>query len=435
MVVLVHHFQGVRGRVVLEGYKGQQQLALRVWSQPMKCFPECAQGAASLTSDIEVAPAGSVDTIQVAMTRSSGQFRTAVRATVVLCVAVRALGQTPADPLERAIILYRAGDTRQACPMFRQLTTRRQSNPALHLYLVGCAIRDKNDSAIAASRRALARTAPAPSPVHAVAGDWLAAAGQCRAAEEEYVLAPPPGTPGAAAFALAQCLQSAGDGKGAVARYRQAVEESPDKEEYRLSLAFLLIGAGVDDEAGKVLVDAARRFPQSVRVLVTMSILHIELGYPERARIGYEKALALAPDSPLVWKLLGRIQNAEGAYAEAVKSFELAAAAEPGDAQTWLFMGLAQLRLEGGADKALADFVRALELDDGLLEARVQAASIYLQSKQEYAKAAAELERAIAAAPDLVRAHLLLVQAYQRLGQPEKAAAEARKYRELTREQ
>jgi tetratricopeptide (TPR) repeat protein len=354
---------------------------------------------------------------------------------VVLCVALQALAQTPANPLERAIILYRAGDTRQACPMFRQLALRNAADPAPHLYLVGCAIQDHNDNAIAAARRTLARTAPAPSPVHAVAGDWLAAAGECQAAEEEYALAPPPETHGAIAFTLAQCLQSAGDGEGAITRYRQAIEASPDKEEYRLSLAFLLIAAGTNDEAGKVLVDAAKRFPKSVRVLVTMSILHIELGYPERARIGYEKARALAPDAPLVWKLLGRIQNAEGTYAEAVKSFEHAAAVEPGDAQTWLFMGLAQMRLEGGVDKALADFVRALKLDDSLVEARVQAASIYIQNNQDYARAAAELERVVSAAPGLARAHLLLAQTYQHLGQPEKAAVEARKYRELAQPQ
>lgn len=319
--------------------------------------------------------------------------------------------------------------------MFLQLASQIASNPVPHLYLLGCAIRDKNVRAIATARQALARTAASPSRIHALAGDWLAAALQCRAAEQEYTLAPPPETPGAIAFALANCLQSAGDGEGAIARYRQAIEASPDKEEYRLSLAYLLIAAGASDEAGKVLVDAAHRFPRSVGVLVTMSILHLELGYPDRARIGYEKARMLDPGSPLVWKLLGRIQNAEGAYAEAVKSFERAAAVEPGDAQTWLFMGLAQVRLEDGAGKALTDFVRALKLDDSLVEARVEAASIYIQNKQNYAKAAAELERAVSAAPGLARAHLLLAQTYQRLGQPEKAAAEAREYRELTQSQ
>jgi tetratricopeptide (TPR) repeat protein len=354
---------------------------------------------------------------------------------LVLFAAVCAPGQNRANPIERAIALYRAGDTLEACPMFRQLALQKASNPVPHLYLVGCAIRDKNVKAIATARQALAEAAPAPSRIHAVAGDWLAAAVQCRAAEEEYALAPSPETPGAIAFALAQCLQSAGDGEGAIAHYRQAIEASPDKEEYRLSLAYLLIAAGASDEAGKVLLDAAHRFPRSVRVLATMSILHLELGYPDRARIGYEKARTIEPDSPLVWKLLGRIQNAEGAYAEAVKSFEHAAAVEPGDAQTWLYMGLAQLRIEEGSGKALTDFVRALKLDDTLVEARVQAASIYIQDKRYYAKAATELERAVLAAPGLARAHLLLAQAYQRLGQPEKAAVEARRYRELIQPQ
>ena len=37
----------------------------------------------------------------------------------------------------------------------------------------------------------------------------------------------------------------------------------------------------------------------------------------------------------------------------------------------------------------MANFVRALELDGSLVEARVQAASIYMQRKQEYSRVAA----------------------------------------------
>jgi cytochrome c-type biogenesis protein CcmH/NrfG len=133
----------------------------------------------------------------------------------------------------------------------------------------------------------------------------------------------------------------------------------------------------------------------------------------------------------MVWKLLGRIQNAEGHYEEAVKSFEHAATLDPKDAQIPLFMGMALARVEGRADLALAAFLRALELDPALTEARFQAATIYFQGKEDYAQAAAQLERVIAATPGNVRARQLLAQAYYRLGWKEKAAAEELKVKEL----
>ncbi len=364
----------------------------------------------------------------------TGRFARIKAAVLLSFLGGYVFAQKPGGGLDKAITVYRAGDVQRACSLLRDPAAQDRSNPLFHLYSAGCSIHERDSKGLEDSRDALAKTAPAPAAIHAVLGDWLASAGRCATAEQEYALAPPPGTAGAVAFALAQCLQGAGELAAAADRYRQAVAQNPAREEYRLSLAFLLIGAGASEDAGRVLVEAARRFPSSVRILVTMSLLHLELGYADRARIGYEKAHALEPDSPLVWKLLGRIQAAEGTHAEAVASFERAAAVDPKDAQTWLWMGLSQVRVENGADKALADFQRALQLDSGLIEARLQSASIYLQ-KQQYAKAAAELQRTLASAPDSARAHLLLVQAYQRLREPEKAAAEARKYRELTASQ
>lgn len=331
---------------------------------------------------------------------------------------------------ERAVALYDQGNLPQACPLFATLSAGRPSDPAPHLYLLGCAIRRKDARAIDQEQQTLDRLARVGAPAHAVAGDWLAGAGHCRAAEREYALAPPTAA-GALDFSLARCSEAAGDVEVALRRYRKAIDLNPDKEEYRLSLAIFLMTSGDTAQAGAVLVEAEKRFPRSARVLATMSLLHLQLGYADRARVGYERARRLEPDSPIVWKLLGQIEYAEGAFAESVRSYQRAASAAPNDPQTYLFMGLAQMRLEGGADEALADFLRALDLDPSLLEARVQAAAIYLDSKADYVKAARQLERAVSAAPDFARAHQLLIQAYQRLGLREKAATEARTYRQL----
>lgn len=381
---------------------------------------------------------------KIAMVIALRFSKTLLAAVLALAAPVPRLlgqGQTPAQPsagkgpsgsLARAVALFDKKDYRQACRLFEAYAAHNPSSVPLQLHLLGCAIRQQDAHVIARERASLDRVAPAGAPVHAVAGDWLAAAGRCHQAEEEYALAPKAPEEGSVGFALAQCFQAAGDPEAALHKYSSAIELSPNKEEYRLSLAILLMTSGDYEQAGKVLVDAANRFPKSVRVLVTMSLLHLSLGYPDRARIGYEKARELAPDSPMVWKLLGQLQYAEGAYAEAVQSYQHAASAEPKDPQTYLFMGLAQMKLEDGADLALASFHSALELDPGLIEARVQAASIYLEHKADYRQAVAQLEKVTSAAPDFARAHFLLIQAYRRLGLAEKAAAEAATYRRLT---
>ncbi len=339
--------------------------------------------------------------------------------------------QPDGNAQSRATALYRKGDLHRACPMFADLASREPRSGLARLYLVGCAIQRRDRRAIAAARESLRRLSPGPAVAHAMAGDWLASAGYCVEAGEEYSRAAAPGIPGTVEFALAQCEQNTGNVDVALKLYRTAIDLNPDREEQHLSMAFLLIGMGQSDEAGKVLVEAAHRFPNSVRVLVTMSILHLELGYTDRARMGYEKARALAPDAPIVWKLLGRIQMAEGAAEEATNSLERAVAQDPKDAQAYLFMGTAQAKLDGGSEKALTSFLRALELDPALTEARFQAASVYFQTKGDYVKAAAELEKVVAAAPGFTRAYQLLAQAYQRLGQPEKAAAAAKRLRAL----
>jgi Flp pilus assembly protein TadD len=161
-------------------------------------------------------------------------------------------------------------------------------------------------------------------------------------------------------------------------------------------------------------------------------LLRLDIGYPDEARIEYEKARSMAPDSPAVWKLLGMIQRTEGDFPSAVKSFEHAAALDGKDAQTYLFMGLAQERVEGGADAALVDLQHAAQIAPGLVEAQFETASIYLIRKGDSQRAIAMLSKVIAIAPDYAPAYRVLAQAYSRVGSLDKADRAARKYRQLT---
>ncbi|MGA2185940.1 MAG: tetratricopeptide repeat protein [Bryobacteraceae bacterium] len=358
------------------------------------------------------------------------------------CLNACAWGQTLADPelrpeetdalSSKAVGLYQQKDFQQACLLFEQVTILQPANPVPHLYLLGCAIRQGDARGVVEQRMTLDRLAPAASGLNVIAGDWLAAGGFCKDAEQEYALAPPGREAGVVEYDLAQCNQAAGNRASAIIQYRKALELDSNREEHYSSAAILLIADGQFEEAGQILAAGVQRFPSSIRLLVVRSLLLLDVGYSDEARTEYEKARALAPDSPTVWKVLGLIQRSEGDYPNAVKSFERAAAIDGKDAQTYLFMGLAQLRIAGGTDAALADFLHALQINPGLVEARFEAASIYLQSKDDARQAIAALDKVVAAAPNYAQAYRLLVQAYQRLGSPEKADAAARKYRQLT---
>jgi Tfp pilus assembly protein PilF len=162
-----------------------------------------------------------------------------------------------------------------------------------------------------------------------------------------------------------------------------------------------------------------------------MSLLHLDLGYPDRARMGYERARPVAPESAIVWKLLGCMQAWKGHCGDAVASFEQASAAAPRDAEAYLDKGIALARMYAKPDEALAELSRALELDPSLPDARLEAANIYFQAKQDYRRAAAELEQVIAGMPGQARARQLLTQAYSRAGERVKAAAQAAELKRL----
>ena len=362
----------------------------------------------------------------------------------LLCVLLNSStwGQAPSSAAEnpesqersysKAVALYQENEVRRACTLFEQLTSQYPSDPKLHLYLLGCAIRQLGGPAIDAQQNIFDRLDSPTSGLNGIAGDWLAAGGHCAEAEEEYARAPTGTAAGAIEYGLGQCYQQTGDRVSALAQYRKALELDSSKEEHYLSPASLLIIGGQFEEAQKILATGIEHFPDSLRLVIAMSLLRLDVGYPDEARIEYERARSLAPDSPAVWKLLGMIQRTEGDFPSAVKSFEHAAALDGKDAQTYLFMGLAQERIEGGTDAALIDFQRAAQIAPGLVQAQFEAASIYLTSKGDSQRAIAMLSKVVAIAPDYAPAYRVLAQAYLRIGSLDKADRAGRKYRQLT---
>ena len=90
------------------------------------------------------------------------------------------------------------------------------------------------------------------------------------------------------------------------------------------------------------------------------------------------------------------------------------------------------MKLEEGADQAIASLLQAVKLAPGLLQAHLRLGGIYLQRKQEYELAVKHLEKAVEGGADRTAARQLLIQAYRRLGMDEKAEEQLRLIKKST---
>jgi tetratricopeptide (TPR) repeat protein len=109
-----------------------------------------------------------------------------------------------------------------------------------------------------------------------------------------------------------------------------------------------------------------------------------------------ERAVAVAPDAPKVFSMLGEARAELGDLAGARAAFEEAAARDPRDVGNLVNLGLALQR--SGSGEAEAVYRRALELDASLVQARSNLALI-LAARGERDAAKSELGRALAESP------------------------------------
>lgn len=109
----------------------------------------------------------------------------------------------------------------------------------------------------------------------------------------------------------------------------------------------------------------------------------------------------------------------EGRLDEAEASFEAAAEACPGNAMAWNNLGV--LAMHRGDDRQAEKFLRrALEVRGDLMDARLNLVEIYC-FRQQWSRAARELEKALEIKPADLAITKRLAQIYLNMSQPEKA--------------
>jgi tetratricopeptide (TPR) repeat protein len=127
-------------------------------------------------------------------------------------------------------------------------------------------------------------------------------------------------------IALGDARRSAGDAKGAVQAYRQALDRGTRDGRVYVAAGELLIQTGQASEAMSLLESALRDGSRDVAIRNTLAVLYSTRDrFPDARRL-LEEALKLNPDEPLswlnagvAWQALGEKNRAEAAYREAIR--------------------------------------------------------------------------------------------------------------------
>jgi tetratricopeptide (TPR) repeat protein len=338
-----------------------------------------------------------------------------------------------------AKLMLEEGDFASAVTLFRKYVAILPSEPGAWAYLIRCAVGQDDPNGAADAQRQIELLAPTNLALHVQAACSLAGSriSEVTAHEFELVmsLAPHQTSGGAVWYSrLGQCYERAHNPSRATRAFQTAVHLDPDTETYYFRLAHLLARESLAGGASEVMANALTHFPRSVTTRVEAGRIELDAGNPERALELQHEAAMLNPRFPEVLSLLGRIQLAQRRYPQAIATLEQAAKLAPTDAGIQFYAGQAWMKTNEGTERALEHFKRSLDLDPERGSTYYWLGSLYFHRKHDYRMAIQYLEQAAGRSSDLEAAYQMLIQAYKRLGEDEKATGQLRRYQEIVRQ-
>ncbi len=153
------------------------------------------------------------------------------------------------------------------------------------------------------------------------------------------------------------------------------------------------------EEALKSFDKSIEEFPAYFQAFTERGHLHIAMGNAIEASKDFDQALKINAGYGPALRGAGLCEFQQGKFTDAVRDLERAADAEPGNATTYLFLGVARLALDR-RDQARSALQKALNLDPvGSARAHVHLANLDLRENRNE-EAVAELKAYLAAVPN-----------------------------------
>jgi tetratricopeptide (TPR) repeat protein len=169
---------------------------------------------------------------------------------------------------------------------------------------------------------------------------------------------------------LGAALLESGKGGEAAECFRRAILLAPENADYHADLGHALMEQQLWDEAIASYQQALTLRPDYPEALNSLGSVQLERGDPDGAIRMIRQAIALRPDYADGHANLGKALLALGRMEEAKACFEHAETLQPGEAARHRVNFAGALLDQGWRDDAVLQYVRALELDPTLAEAK-----------------------------------------------------------------
>ncbi len=200
-------------------------------------------------------------------------------------------------------------------------------------------------------------------------------------------------------FGQAAALHQRGQLVEAERLYQQILAGAPKAFAPLHMLGVLRAQQGRAEEACELIAAALKINPRDGGALANYGNVLTLLGRFEEALASYDRALAIAPDAETLRNRAQALQSLNRPR-DALASYDAALQRDPTDVQSWFKRGVLLGEMER-PDESLASYDRVLALQPGHVEALNNRGYGWWLFKHRYVPAIADMQKALALAPDL----------------------------------
>ncbi|PYY09975.1 MAG: hypothetical protein DMG69_08135 [Acidobacteria bacterium] len=215
-----------------------------------------------------------------------------------------------------------------------------------------------------------------------------------------------------------------------IAAVRQALRADPDSAKNYLSLGLALKAMGENESAWKAVSRSADLDPRLADAWYQKGVIQADEQKWLDAVASFRKALEASAGHGPAHLALGEMWIRLGSFEQAAEELETVLRLNPKHPGAHYGLGLIHLQ-QGDLTTAEAEFRRALTLQPNSAAAQENLGETLVR-EHKWSEAAAVLNKVLAVNPDSLEATNALATSYLHSGQPERAAAEFRKARELS---
>lgn len=233
---------------------------------------------------------------------------------------------------------------------------------------------------------------------------------------------------------MAEAAESEGRPLDAVREYQQAAELQPNEVHLFAWGADLLLHRAFEP-AIEVFTKGHRLYPNSVRVLLGLSVATYDQGRMDEGKKLLLEACDLDPADPGPYLFMGTILETEKITPPGwIERFQRLAFAHAEDALAHYYYAVAFSKDEPGPENLVTieyELKRAVALDPKLGNAYTQLGILCVR-QADFPSAISFFQKAIQATPLADEAHYRLAQAYAHLGEAEKASKETALFKQIS---